>query len=121
MRVVRIDGPADPRVADYRVISDRDLIRSSGLFVAEGRTVVERLLSDARHQVRSLLLSDAAAAALEPVLQAAPADLTVFVGAARDFLAITGFNLHRGCLALVERPSPRDPLELLAASRLVVV
>ena len=48
MPVVRIDGPADPRVADYRNISEPTLVRVRGLFVAEGR------LSPARDRGRAL-------------------------------------------------------------------
>jgi len=35
MMIERIDGLDDPRVADYRGMSDRELMNSLGLFVAE--------------------------------------------------------------------------------------
>jgi hypothetical protein len=40
----RITGPADPRVAEYRDMAEPELVRSRGLFVAEGRIVVRRLI-----------------------------------------------------------------------------
>jgi tRNA G18 (ribose-2'-O)-methylase SpoU len=56
-RIVVIDGPDDSRVAAYRDIGDHDRLVAQGLFVAEGRLVVERLI-DARVPIRSLLLDD---------------------------------------------------------------
>ena len=38
-----------------------------------------------------------------------------------DFLGITGFNLHRGCLALVERPAAIAPCQILRDARTIVV
>jgi tRNA G18 (ribose-2'-O)-methylase SpoU len=117
----RIDSADDPRVADYRGVSDRALLRSRDLFVAEGRIVVSRLIEDTRWTVRSVLVSDAARRDLEPTLAAAAARVPIFVCEASDFLGITGHDIHRGCLALVERP-PALPLnDLLAAARLAVV
>ncbi len=46
-----------PRVHDYRLLGDPRELRSRGLFVAEGRLVVERMLPDARYAVDSLRAS----------------------------------------------------------------
>ena len=49
MRVVRLEGVSDPRFADrdrYRVIGDHRELRAQGLFVAEGRLVVERVIEN---------------------------------------------------------------------------
>jgi tRNA G18 (ribose-2'-O)-methylase SpoU len=40
---------------------------------------------------------------------------------AAGFQQITGFNIHRGCLALVRRPSPQPWREIASAASLVVV
>ena len=66
--VSRIRGLDDPRIADYRDIAEAELVRSRGLFVAEGRIIVRRLIEDRRYTLRSVLVSDAAYAALEGVL-----------------------------------------------------
>jgi tRNA G18 (ribose-2'-O)-methylase SpoU len=118
-RILTID---DPRLADYRGVSDPELLKSRGLFVAEGRLVVRRVIDDGRWSVRSVLVSDAARRELEPALVSLAARGTpVFVCNAADFLGITGHNIHRGCLALVERP-PGVPLNAaLADVRLAVV
>ena len=69
----RFDSADDPRVADYRGVSDPELLRSRNLFIAEGRIVVTRLIEDGRWTVRSVLVSDAARRDLEPMLAAARA------------------------------------------------
>src|SRR4030095_1710573 len=94
----------DPRLALYRGVSDPELARSHGVFVAEGRFVVRRVLEDSRYRVRSLLLNDAAYRELGPLLAQLDPSIPVFVIDTGDFEAITGINIHRGCLALVERP-----------------
>ena len=117
----RFDSAGDPRVADYRGVSDPALLRSRNLFIAEGRIVVSRLIEDGRWILRSVLVSDAARRDLEPTLAAVAGRVPIFVCEASDFLGITGHDIHRGCLALVERP-PALPLnDVLAAARLAVV
>jgi tRNA G18 (ribose-2'-O)-methylase SpoU len=118
---ITIETADDPRVADYRDLSASDSIRARGLFVAEGRLVVERLIADRRYGVRSLLLSPAAAAALVMSLTKLDADVPVYVCAVRHFLGITGFDIHRGCLALVERPPQLNALDIVTHADLIVV
>src|SRR4051812_38932499 len=119
-RVVIIDGGDDPRVAAYHDIGDHDRLVAQGLFVAEGRPVVERLLDD-RFHIRSLLLNRAAFTALEPRLTDLPKETTTFICATEDFEAITGYPIHRGCLALAERPDPRLLDDLLTRARSLVL
>jgi tRNA G18 (ribose-2'-O)-methylase SpoU len=119
---LRIDGPDDPRVADYRNLSDGELIRSRGLFIAEGRLVVRRVLDDARYHVQSLLLNAASADALRPILDRGRPETPIFIADTREFLPLTGYDFHRGCLALVQRPAPTPLPDLLrSANRLVVL
>src|SRR5690349_17905791 len=121
MPVVRVDDPADPRLADYTHLSDGELLRAGQLFVAEGRLVLERVLADPGLTARSVLLSEAAHGALQQPLARLPPSTPIYVTAVENFLAITGFNIHRGCLALVERPPARSAERLLREARTVVV
>ncbi|MBI3400954.1 MAG: hypothetical protein HY048_06000 [Acidobacteria bacterium] len=61
MRVERIADPNDPRVVDCRGLTDAESSRARGLFVAEGRLVVRRVIEDGRFRVRSVLVNGAAA------------------------------------------------------------
>ena len=121
MPVVRISGPGDPRVDAYHAVQDPELVRQRGLFVAEGRLVVERLIGERRFAIQSLLLSDAAFRALEPALSALELALPVFICAAADFHGITGYDVHRGCLALAARPAAPSLDVVLEDARAVVV
>ncbi len=106
----------DARLARYHHISDPSLLKIDGLFVAEGRFVVRRVIEREPAAVRSVLVNDAAYAGLESALATLPAGTPVFVCVATDFPAITGFNFHRGCLALVERPRPLSMDEVVSAA-----
>ncbi len=113
-----VSSAADPRVADYRAIPDPELVRARGLFVAEGRLVVARLLAQDRFPVRSVLVNAAALEGLREAVEARPG-LPVFVAEADTLSAIGGFNFHRGCLAIGERLAlpPADALLVSAAPR----
>jgi len=119
--VERILAADDPRVSDYRGVSEPQLLKTRGLFIAEGRIVVGRLIRDGGWTVRSVLLSDRAHRELEPVLAAAGDRIPVLVCASEDFLGITGHHIHRGCLALVECRPARSLEEAVQESQLAVV
>jgi tRNA G18 (ribose-2'-O)-methylase SpoU len=102
-------------------VSEPDLAREEGLFVAEGTFVVRRLIQQRRFVTRSLLLTQTALHRLSDVLADAPPSLDVFVTSLDVIKGITGFNIHRGCLALGERPAPLDPLETIHSARLLLV
>jgi tRNA G18 (ribose-2'-O)-methylase SpoU len=119
MPIEHLTDPTDPRIAEYSAIPDAELVRRRGLFVAEGRLVVRRLIEGGRYRLRSLLLSEAALQSLEPLV--ARVDAPIYVCAADDFRLITGYNIHRGCLALAERPEPSAAENLLRTARTVVV
>lgn len=123
MRIVRLEGIDDSRFADrnlYRVIGDHRALRALGLFVAEGRLVVERLI-ERKFPVRSLLVSETALRALEPVCARLGDDVTAFVCDTTDFERMTGYNIHRGCLALAPRPVQPMLADLMANARSLIV
>ncbi|MGE3858255.1 MAG: RNA methyltransferase, partial [Dehalococcoidia bacterium] len=101
MRLQTIDDPGDPRVADYRDIKDADLRRRAGLFVAESRAVVRRLLASPRFPPRSVLLTQPALHGLRDALAAC--DVPVYVTTHEIAREVVGFDFHRGCIALGER------------------
>jgi tRNA G18 (ribose-2'-O)-methylase SpoU len=119
MRLIRIEQLQDPRLDDYRNVPDAELIRRRRLFVGEGRLVVRRLLAGG-HRVVSLLLNEPSFSSLEPELAALPDSIPVYVGSTAELADIVGFNLHRGCLALAERPADRGVLEVAAEARLLL-
>jgi tRNA G18 (ribose-2'-O)-methylase SpoU len=111
--------PSDPRLAPYRLVGDGAALERDGLFVAEGRLVVERLLTDRRFEVHSVAVTAATAAALAGILERRP-DVPVCVCEAATLRAITGFDFHRGCLALGRRPKSGASLGGVASASLVL-
>ena len=120
MPVVRIDRFDDPRLGDYRSVSDGELLRRRNRFVAEGRLVVGRLV-ESGHRVESVLLNDASFEALQTQLSHLPQEVPIYICGTDEFAALTGFNLHRGCLALAERPADRALGDLLQGADLLLV
>ena len=115
-----VDDITDPRLADYRNVPDPELIERRGIFVAEGRLVVRRLLSGARLATRSVMVTAAALASLHDALDANP-HVPVYVVPQELMNAVTGFNIHRGCLAIGERPAPHPWRDVARCARLTVI
>jgi tRNA G18 (ribose-2'-O)-methylase SpoU len=116
MPVLPISDLDDPRVAWYRGTGDPELLRRGGRFVAEGRQVVRRLLGSGRFAVESVLVTPPALAALAQDLERHGADLPVYLVAAELMVELTGFNIHRGCLAVGLRPPDGSPGQVVPAA-----
>ena len=119
MNVIRNIGVDDPRVADYRNVSDAELLRRANLYVAEGRLVVTRAI-EAQHHVASVLVNDASLVALHEPLATLPVETPIYVCDTRDFAALTGYNLHRGSVALVRRPAVRTVRDIADSGNIIV-
>jgi len=114
-----IRAPGDPRLDPYRHVGDPDWLRQEDLFVAEGRLVVDRLIELDRFAIHSILVNRAAHDALLARLSSVEANVYVCDD---DILTnITGFNFHRGCLALVTRPAPASIERLADAASLLAL
>jgi tRNA G18 (ribose-2'-O)-methylase SpoU len=120
MGIERIDSANDPRVARYGGVRDGELMRSAGLFVAEGRHIVRRIVERGGYHLQSLLLNDAAFHDLEGMIGRLGPDVPVFVSGGEVLAAIAGYDVHRGCLALAHRP-PRIPIDVVVAAATVLV
>jgi tRNA G18 (ribose-2'-O)-methylase SpoU len=107
----------DPRLDPYRHVANPQWIRAHGLFVAESRLVVERLLSLDRFRLHSILVNRAAHDVMRPMLSLS--DATVLACDDPTLESITGYNFHRGCLALVHRPADLAPAALFGSRRLL--
>jgi tRNA G18 (ribose-2'-O)-methylase SpoU len=118
--IVRIEQSSDPRLAPFHAVGRPAALESEGLFIAEGRIVVRRLIEDARFPVVAFLVTEAAHGALSGLLEAQSAP--VYLCDQRIVHAITGFNFHRGCLALARRLPPTAAIdEFACATRLLAL
>jgi tRNA G18 (ribose-2'-O)-methylase SpoU len=115
---IRIDSPDDERLAGFRNVPDPQLLQRLGLFVAEGRLVVTRLLASGL-ETRALLVTDAALASLAPLL--VDRTFPVYVVPQSVMNGVTSFNFHRGCLAVGVRPPAREWRDVIRDARRLVV
>jgi tRNA G18 (ribose-2'-O)-methylase SpoU len=120
--LVPITDPADPRLADYRDLRDvelrKNLEATHGLFLAEGEKVVRRAV-EAGFTPRSFLMAPRWLDGLADVLGTTGAPCYVL----EERLAeeVTGFHVHRGALASLERRPLPSVAEVLDGARSVLV
>jgi tRNA G18 (ribose-2'-O)-methylase SpoU len=124
--------PDDPRLADYRHLTDaaaRRAVEGSdghGILIAEGVLALRQLLRS-RYPLRSVLSTPSRAPAVRAELRAAEAegietgDAPHLVAPRELLAATTGYDVHRGVLAAADRGMPRDPTQVLTGARRVVV
>jgi len=119
---MHLTDAGDPRLADYIGLTDVHLRRSleaeHGLFIAEGEKVIGRALT-AGYPVRSILVGEDKLAAIAAL--AAGTDAPVYIvppGVARE---LTGYRVHRGALASMQRLPLPGPAEVVAGARRIVV
>ncbi|MGX1758338.1 TrmH family RNA methyltransferase [Streptomyces lydicus] len=120
--IITVDDPDDPRLADYTGLTDVELRRrrepAEGLFIAEGEKVIRRA-RQAGYEMRSMLLSAKWVDVMRDVIDEVPAP----VYAVSPDLAerVTGYHVHRGALASMQRKPLPDATELLAGARRIVI
>src|SRR5690606_4438357 len=119
----RITELTDPALDDYLRMTDVKL-RSRvevdrGLFMAESFEVISRAM-DAGTVPRSFLMSEKWLAKFAPLYERFP-DVPVLVGEAALLAQLSGFHLHRGARAAMQRTELPGEAELLDAARTVAV
>lgn len=117
---VAVDSVEDPRVATFGDVRSGHRLRERGLFVVESRHAVRALLAASRFRVRTLWVTAEAWSGLAPLVAAAPDAIEVFVSPRELFPDVTGFAVHRGCVALAERGAEPGIEELPSGARYVV-
>lgn len=106
MDIVHIESSTDPRLDEYRSLTDTALRSISepagGLYIAESSKVIERAIR-AGHMPRSVLVQ---ARRLDGILElVAGFDAPVYVVADDVAEEVTGFAVHRGAIASMHRPA----------------
>ncbi|HYJ50092.1 MAG TPA: RNA methyltransferase [Microbacterium sp.] len=123
VNVIEIVGADDPRLADYRDLTDVALRRvlepDGGLYIAESTKVIARALR-AGHRPRSVLVQQKWLPDVALLLKDDSAT-PVYVVAPEVAESLTGYAVHRGALAAMHRPSTTSVAEVVAGARTVVV
>ena len=122
-----IGATAGSLLADYTSLTDVALRRrietERGLYMAESTKVVARAV-EAGHAPRSFLMTERHLEEMRPVIAAAAGTggrgdggpVPVLIAPEGLLESITGFHLHRGALAAMNRPVLADVDELLASA-----
>ncbi|GAA1907325.1 TrmH family RNA methyltransferase [Lapillicoccus jejuensis] len=123
--VARAGEDREGLLADYVGLTDVVLRRRTeperGLYVAESEKVIRRALA-AGHRPRSLLMARRWLDDLADVVADAEASGVPVLVADHEVLeALTGFHLHRGALASMQRPELPSVADLVADARRVAV
>ena len=120
--LIEVTEAADPRLSDYRDLRDvqlrTHLEAEHGLFLAEGEKVVRRAV-EAGFVPRSFVMVPRWLDGLADVL--AGTDAPCFVVSEALAEAVTGFHVHRGALASLERKPLPSLAEVLDTARTVLV
>ena len=115
MSVQYVEDPDDPRLADYRDIRERDLTGRRGLFIAEGEVVLNTLLSPASLcRPRSVLMAAHRIEQRRALLTQVPEGVPVYAASQAVLDRVAGFALHRGMLAVGDKPLEVDLDAMLA-------
>ncbi|MGG5172567.1 TrmH family RNA methyltransferase [Pseudarthrobacter sp. J1738] len=119
-----LDSADDPRVRDYTQLTDVHLrkIREprEGLYIAESSRVLRRAIA-AGHTPRSFFLAEKWKEDLTDLFEQFP-DVPAYMGSPGLLEEITGFHLHRGAMAAMERPEALSLDDVLAnASRIAIL
>jgi tRNA G18 (ribose-2'-O)-methylase SpoU len=117
-----VTDPTDPRLADYRDLRDVELRKhlesEHGLFLAEGEKVVRRAV-EAGFTPRSFLMAPRWLEGLADVL--GRCEVPCFVVSEALAEEVTGFHVHRGALASLERRPLPSAEAVLAGARSVLL
>ncbi|MEZ0068751.1 tRNA G18 (ribose-2'-O)-methylase SpoU [Streptacidiphilus sp. MAP12-20] len=120
--LITIDDPEDPRLHDYVALTDVELRRrrepEEGLFIAEGEKVIRRARL-AGYRMRSMLLSAKWIDQLKDVIDEVPAPVYAVTPAVAE--QVTGYHVHRGALASMQRKPAAQVKDVLAGARRVAV
>ena len=131
MALIEISDAADPRVGDFTSLTDVALRRvrepAEGLFMAESLEVIKRAVAGG-YSVRSILTEAKWLNQIKQIKQTeqitrmrSSGEVPVYV-ADRDLLEqITGYRMHRGLLAAMQRKQLPPPKALVASAERVLV
>ncbi len=122
MDIVEIEDADDPRLDDYRSLTDTALRAATepagGLYIAESAKVIERAVA-AGHRPRSVMVQRRWVDGIRSLLS--HESVPVYVVPDEVAETVTGFAVHRGALASMHRPELPSVAALVADARLILL
>lgn len=119
----RIEKEDDPRLEPFRDVRDPEWLRARGLFLAEGRKLVDLLARAPGFRTHAVLATPQALAALREPLALLPGDVPVYEVTPALLREVAGVRFHQGCVAAGLRLHAPAAAELIDgdARRVVVL
>jgi tRNA G18 (ribose-2'-O)-methylase SpoU len=111
--IISIQNADDPRLEPYQQVRERDLVGRDGLFIAEGRVVLEKLIPARPEVLSSVLVAAHRLESLADLLAGVPEATPVYAASQAAMDQVVGFPIHRGILAVGRKPQV-DLARLLA-------
>lgn len=115
----RIDDPTDPRLDDIRDLKSSDT--RGGLVYAEGPLICGRLV-ESRFPLRSVIgFGGRLDSFLAEFGDALPKGIPVYEVTRALLAEVAGYDMHRGLIAVAERPAPYSVAEVIDHARTLVI
>jgi len=109
-RLIRVEDPADPRIAEFTAMRDKDLAGRGDRFIAEGRVVLQALVDaqagNKRFVLEKALILENRVDGLDDLLERMDPDCPIYVAGGKVLDAAVGFAMHRGILAVGRHVPP---------------
>ncbi|MEV4774739.1 TrmH family RNA methyltransferase [Microbacterium sp. LWH12-1.2] len=122
MELVHVDTADDPRLDDYRSLTEVALRRvvepAGGLYIAESAKVIARACA-AGHRPRSVMVQQRRVDEIRTILDGAPVPVYVVPDDVAE--SVTGFAVHRGAIASMHRPVLPSVSEVVKDASLVLI
>lgn len=115
---IRITEAGDPRIAEFVSLKEKDIAGRGDNFIAEGKVVLNALLSlgaTERFSVEKLLVLENRLEGAGEIIDRLDDEVPVYVADHAVMDAIAGFAMHRGVLALGRHAPAPDLATFLAA------
>lgn len=108
--LLRVTDPDDDRIAGYRDIRERDLVKNRQQFIAEGKTVLQVMAAQQRFKLHSMLVLENRLAGVRNIIDSLPDSVPVYITEQSVMDSIAGFPMHRGLLGIGEVPADIDAI-----------
>jgi tRNA G18 (ribose-2'-O)-methylase SpoU len=117
--IITINDLYDPQLDAYRLVRERDLTGREGLFMAEGKVVLERLFTSKLAMTQSVLTTPERLQGLN--IEALSKEVPIMCVPQDIMDQVAGFSIHRGYLALGRYTPPQSLADCLSKPRVRVL
>lgn len=105
MKVIEINSLDYPELYPYRTLKRAIEHQKKGIFVAEGKKVVTRLIQSKIDIISFLIALEHWEEMKKEILEHSLLDVSVYLGSKKLLESIVGFNLHQGVMAVGKIPA----------------